>query len=549
MKIFGIVGICVALLVAAPACDKDEKKNKSGTASTDDLKKKANKLVAPAFFKKIPADTVFVFANYERLDAPFVDALASMMAPIVEGSRTELQKESPEAAAFLQEHGDLLTLAGLKKIGIKPAPFFAIYNQGMSVMVRVELADGEALIAFVDKLIAKYGEGDSSLASKTAGSMRYWESPKDDEFAMVVGIDKKELVVSFMAENIKSEIMPYIIGGKTPAKSIVDSKALLDVVAEHGGEKGVGYIDARAAMNFLMSGNKGLSGHELDLSGLSKPCKDEFMQLANIMPRVIFGYDRLDTSAMSMYYGVELREDVAKRLGKMVRPVPGYAYATKADAMATFGVGINIGEAISWARDVSKKVAGSPYQCEDLRELNEAFAEANKAMSQVPAVANDIEGAVMLLRSFDPNNPLATSGMVALKTNDLGPLVVMAKNLIPGMAQVKLEVGAEPTKLDLSGLGVPLDVYAARSKTMLGATVGDARKELSQLLASPSSADGPFFAMNYDYKTIAQFIHDQGDEDPVSKQVADMLARLDDMIFEMNATESGVVMRSGVRFK
>lgn len=548
MKFFGVVGMCLALLVAAPACDKDKVEGKAGTASPEEKKRKASKLVAPGFFKKIPADTVFVFANYERFDASFVKSLANFFGPLVEASTRQLRQESSEAAAFLDEHADLLTLAGLKKIGISTAPYFATYTQGLSLVVRVELEDGDALFAFVNKLINKYGEGDPSLASKTAGTLRYWESPPD-EVAMVVGIDAKELVVAIMPSTVKQEVMPYIIGGKMPDKNIIDSKALIELVAEYGGEKGVGYIDAKAAMKFLMSGNRGIAGSDLDLSSLSKICKDEYMQLAKLMPKVIFGYDRLDSSEMSMYYGLKLREDVAERLSKTVRPVPGYNYALQSKAMVTMGVGFSIGDAVSWASDISKKLANSPYQCDGLRDLNGVLSEAEQASNMIPSVANEIEGLVGILDSFDPKQPLAATGMVALKSRDIGGLLAVVKTFVPGMKQLNLEAGAQPTRLDQKGLGLPVAVYAGRSETMIGAAVGDAKEKLPALLASKAPKDGPFFVMNYNYESLAGIMAAQGDDSLSSKEVAEILSKLGDMVFEMRATKSGVVMRSAVQIK
>jgi hypothetical protein len=547
MKLLGILGMCVALMVAAPACDKDEKKDgKPGTSTPAEKQKKAGKLVAPGFFKKIPADTIFVFANYERLDGSFVDAMAGFMKPMIDAAMPEITQESSEAAAFFAEHADLLTLPGLKKIGISTAPYFAAYTHDLSFVLRVELADGDALFEFVDGLITKYGDGDPELASKTAGTMRYWESPPD-EVAMVIGIDKKEFVLAIMPSTIKQEIMPYITGGKTPDKSIIDSKALIKLVAEHGGEKGLGFVDVEAAMKLMMSGNKGLAGSDLDLSGLSKICKDEYTQIAGLMPKFIFGYDRLDSSEMSMYYGVTLRKDVAKRLSEVVRPVPGYDPAAKHDAMMTMGLGLSSGEALSWAVSTSKKLANAPYLCEDLRELNGVLAKADKASKKAPPVLQDIEGFIAVLETFNPKQPMASTGMIALKSSDLDGLLTLATNLVPGLSKLKLEVGADPALVNPKALPIPLEVYAARSKTIVGAAVGDAKKKLPKLLATEAPKDGPFFVMNYNYESLVQIMEAQGEGGIDNKQIADMLAKLGEMVFEMRATKSGLVMRSAVQ--
>jgi hypothetical protein len=53
--------------------------------------------------------------------------------------------------------------------------------------------------------------------------------------------------------------------------------------------------------------------------------------------------------------------------------------------------------------------------------------------------------------------------------------------------------------------------------------------------------------MNYNYESLVQIMEAQGEGGIDNKQIADMLAKLGEMVFEMRATKSGLVMRSAVQ--
>ncbi len=554
MKIVGILGVCLTLLFAAPSCKKDKKEAKDSNRPTaEERKEAAAKLVAPDLLKRVPADAILVFANYQRLDESFVNSIASLAATLRVSYEEKLASEAPEAIGFLEKYGKVLTLAGLKKIGVNTAPFFAIYNHGLSLVLRVELEDGDAFLGFVDKIIAEYGEKDDEfLKPKTMGTMRYWESPPD-EAAIVIGVDKKEFVLALMPAKNKGELLPAIFGDKGPAKNITESNTLKEAIANFGGAKGAGYFDLEAAVKAMLDGSLGLADSKLDFSDGSKICKEEFLGMARLMPKIVFGYDRLGTKEISTYLGVELRDDVAATAAEIASTVPGYGYATQSDSMIAIGMGLNSHKLISFFTEASKKIENSPYQCEKFAELNEVLAQAGDKLDLLPPVLADIVGYVLLFDSFDAADPTKSTGLWALQSDDLGPLLLLAQNFLPEGAKVKLEKGAAPVKLKLGELGVPVDVYAARSENMVGFAVGDSKSKLGDLVSSKTPKQGPFLFMRVKLSgptgLAAVANAEEEAKKTISKEQQAMLDKLDTFRIELEANGKGLMLRSSVTIK
>jgi hypothetical protein len=233
----------------------------------------------------------------------------------------------------------------------------------------------------------------------------------------------------------------------------------------------------------------------------------------------------------------------------VLRPVPGYKYAENSKYALTFGLGVNVGGAIAWGSDISKKLKSSPYQCEDLQDLNRGLSDIEKGAAIAEPMVGDIEGGLVMLENFSISNPLAITGMMAIQSKDLGALLGVVKNFVPGMSGFKVETGAEPIKVDLKAMKVPVDVYAARSETMVGLAVGDAKKNLKALITSKPASEGPFFVMNYNFQTLSAVLEAEGKGEPESEMAQEILSKLGDMIFEMRATSSGLVARSGVKWR
>jgi len=547
IKILGACGLSLALIAATGACGKDKDAPSKLTQPTAARHQKlADGLVAPSVFNRIPADTVFVFANYERWEQSLVDAMSGDLIDIVTTGIANLTEDHPKIASFIAENPDFLTLAGLHKIGVSVRPLFALYTHDLSLVFRMELADGKAMRGFLNKTMSSYA--DPSLEPKTLGSMQYWESPPDDK-VMVLAVDDKELVLALMPPATKSELLPYILGDKRPTTSIVDSGELKKVVAKHGGSKGVGYLSLTALVDLLTSGSKVLAGTEFDLSAHSLICQSEIKELAGLAPKAIFGMESMDTDKVSVYLGMDLRSDLAKDVVAAVAPVPGYNYVVDSDAMMAFGMGFNTNKSLSLFEEAAKKVKGSPYQCGVLSGLNEAFSDADEGLDAMPPVFSDIVGYVALFDTFVKESPKSSTGILAIESSDVSALLAFVSNLLPKESKLTLKMGERPVKLDLGPLTSGIDAYAGRGKTMVGVAVGDSKSKLNALLSSKTPSMGPFFLMKLNFASPSSPFADKEDTSEKGLRRQRVLEKLDTWSMEFEATEDGVTSKTSISFR
>lgn len=552
------LGVAVALM--GTACEKkkkpesaDDKASASRPVSKNSALKKVNvaNLKAPAFFKHIPSDAAYVFGSYEPLPADFMTAMGNLMEPYLNAGLA-LAEESgdPEALAISKEFRSVFTRDGLTAIGIDVTPRFAMYNIGASVVWRMELADGDKLRDYIVKTVETFGG--EKLPLKTMGSMTYFESPPDDVYG-VVGISKTEVAIGIMPSSVKDAVLPVLLGSKMPAKSIVDTGSLKKAIAEYGlGAYGAGYWDIEATLQLFTRGAPGVAGTEADLSSMSKACITEFEAMAGIMPMMYFGYEELSSKSMSMLMVAELRRDIAAAFEKVGTSVPAYEMVKGLDPVMSFGLGINVGSLLDWTEATATKINAAPYKCEELAEMNEAFASAAGSTAVVPALARDVSGMVASFQKFDPEDPENMAGVMAVQAKDPGAIFSLISGFVPPLGSVQLKAGGKPSSVNMAELGMPGAVSIAKGETMLGASIGKGMDSLlTKVVNTSPSKSGPFFVMTYDYAMLLDSM-DLGNSDmpqAYTTAVRETIGRMGVITMEFFAAKPGLIIRYELQMK
>jgi hypothetical protein len=109
------------------------------------------KLVAPALFAHIPADTPYVIAAFEAAPLEYYAKLKRALGPAFSKLIKKKQAEGGEPDvidAIVDELGGDLSAKALEDRGLSAKPRFAIYGLGVApVVARVEIKDEAALRA------------------------------------------------------------------------------------------------------------------------------------------------------------------------------------------------------------------------------------------------------------------------------------------------------------------------------------------------------------------------------------------------------------------
>lgn len=481
-------------------------KSKSGDGTTPDQPE------TPTILRHIPADTPFVMASPEAPPRALSEWLAQGFAPLADMAQskmTELRAEmsDPVGKAILAEFDGKLSRAGMESLGFTLEPRFAMYAIGPSLAIRIELADGAKVSALFDRLEQNAGQ---SLPMANMGGINYRQVTEDD-LAMVAAVIDNELVFGVMHANARTLVLPVLFGQTPPERSIADAAIfesyrkkyqLLDFYN--------GYIDSHAIVDMLTGKSSALSQEIMkasyeNFSGYSPECQAEFNQLADAMPRMVFGYQELSADFMRAVVAMEMRQDLASDLVGLQAPVLDLDALSEGRPMFAMGINADVGRVASWFKGKIAEMAATPYRCEYFEGFNEAVAEIRDGMNEPPPpFITGFKGFAMSMRDFEMGSFMPTgSGYAVMAMDD----VMGALNVLKGQMPLPLPNIQPDGKPITMPLGMPglesVDVMATPNRFAIAAGNGMMDKAATLLDGKPGP-DAPAMYFAYDYNRILQ---------------------------------------------
>jgi len=500
--------IAIALVVAGAACGKKDGVKKPGVIPSG----------PDGWVHYIPADSPLVIANLEPVPESLVNWLAEGLAPLsAVGEKAISDKlatttDETERAVLAELQGKL-SRQGMADIGVSLNPRFALYGIGLSLAMRLELADGQRFRSFIERLEKAGGK---PMERATFEGVEYLRA-SDEEAAVIIAIRDKEVILGVMHAKASDLVLPLLLGVQRPEVSVADTGVLPKLVDQYK-LMGVstGYFDSNALVRMLTGRASTLSQGTLtasgvDLSQLATPaCQKEMDSLAAIAPRVVFDYTAIQPPRLDTIGVVELRSDIARDLAGVQTPVHGLG-DTSRPHMFAFGLGLDLEKAIGWMHTKAKGVVAAPYQCPALAELNGFMGELDGQIAgmqgSMPPFLAGFRGMALVLEDLQMGGFIPTgAGYVVLGVAQPMAVIEMVGAFLPQLAQVKVKADGAPTPVTT---GVPgLDpVHVTVQKSWLGAAVGKGTSEqmVAALRAEPP-AQGPFAVFAYDYGRFIQVI-------------------------------------------
>lgn len=526
-----LCALAVAIALAGAACGKKDVKGPGVIPAGPD-----------GWVHYIPADSPLVIASLEPMPQSMIDWLTQGFAPLADVIQKALGESMAEASddkerAVLKELDGKFTRQGLAEIGVSLNPRFALYTIGLSLAVRLELADGQRFRAFIERLEQASGE---SLQRATLGNVEYL-SAGDEEAAVIIAVPGNELIVGVMPAKARDQVLPVLLGVERPEQSVGATGALPKLVDKYGTSGVVpGYFDSHALVRMLSGRGSAvtaatLAAAEVDLSALSSPvCQKELDSLAEIAPRLVFDYTRIDPPRLETLAVLELRSDVARDLAGVQLPAHGLGDVASQRAMAAFGLGFDLDKLLAWVSDKARGVTAAPYQCPALAELNQAMADIDRELgsmkASLPAFAAGFRGLTVVLQDLQLGGDTPTgSGYAAIGLAQPMAVVDMARGYVPELADVEIKAGGAPTAVNIGVPGIdPLSLTVQGS--WLGGAVGKgmADRMVAALRATPP-ANGPFAVFAYDYARFLSMMQSTGEMsnmDPDEAQIVQSLVSM-----------------------
>jgi hypothetical protein len=461
-------------------------------------KKNAEDAASPLAF--VPADTPYVFANLEPMPEAAVaqwrrqmQDLRPVMVSLFDDIAAHIGDKSSQQSrlinAIVNEIRDRTTTEQWQQIGLGPKVRGAIYGVGVLPVARFESTDIDAFKASFERVAAASGA--------TLGSARIGEQDvrtiDGEEATGLIAFEGRDVVVTIVPKDADEALKRRVLGLDRPAQSLADTGAF-DAFDKARGylPYGSGWVDTRRLVALIGTPEAGVPTTAFDAT-----CRAEYDAIATKMPRVSFGYTKLDGTAMDMRMRLELEPALAKALVDLGSATPGIA---RTDALFDMAFALPVLKARDFVVAQADAVAKAPFQCAQLADLNAEFAKAKTSLDRIlPPPVADLTGVRITLDHFtmpaDTTKPPSDfAGSVLIGSNNPMFLVGLAQMSAPPLQNLHLNPDGKPVALPaeaLGQLGGPFEVQAALGAKTLGVSIGkDAAATLSAAVMQAPAADG-----------------------------------------------------------
>lgn len=467
-------------------------------------KKNAEDAASPLAF--VPADTPYVFANVEAMPEAAIarwrqqmQQMWPLMMPLFEDTAAKVDAATPQASklvkAILDEVRDRDTPEKWAEIGLGPKTRGALYGVGVLPVLRWESTDIDAFRAAFERVVKNAGV--------TLGSARIGEQDVrtiDGEEAIgLIAFEGKNFVVTVVPKDADEALKRRVLGLDRPAQSLADTGAF-DAFDKARGylPYGSGWVDTRRLVALIGTPEAGVPATAIDAT-----CRTEYDAIATKMPKLSFGYTKLDGTAMDMRMRLELEPALAKALVDLGATTPGSA---RTDALFDMAFALPVLKARDFIVAQADAVAKAPFQCAQLADLNAEFAKAKTSLDRIlPPPVADLTGVRVTLDRFtmptDMTKPPSDfAGSVLIGSNNPMFLVGLAQMSAPPLQNLHLNPDGKPVELPsdaLGQLGGQFDMQAALGPKTLGVAIGkDAAANLSAAVMQTPVADGTLMSFD-----------------------------------------------------
>lgn len=511
-----ILGVVVAAALAGSAWWWFGREGKHGGPMPQDAD-------APLTF--VPADTPYVFANLEPIPAADLDAWLAQSETMIGLWRTQydsvyarlagdeqMQTAKPWLKAIDDEfHGKTLRQS-LEMLGFSLQSHSAIYGIGLAPVIRVQLADPAAFGAFVARIEAK---GGSKIPTGKIGDLDYWQfADARSPLRGIVALQGNHLVLT-LAPAADDAALRTLLGIDKPAQSLGDGGTLSQINAKYGYVPyASGYVDSTRLVSLFTAAPTPLETAFLAALEIQKPeidaaCRTEYAALAQVAPRLAFGYTTFEPKRSIGVSHLELRGDIAQDLMKLRAPMPGLAAA--ADSLLDVGVSLKLAQLPPLVSKWAGAVQSAPWKCDSLQGLNQAFADGSVQLNNpaVFAAAPVFEGLHAIATRFSmPTAGQAPdfAGKLVIGSPSPKALIAMAQSFAPQLASMNLQADGKVQPLPaMPGMPAAMPAHVAMTGTLLGIAVGTGEEATLAQAMTSNPTQQPVFVMGYAGAAFAQF--------------------------------------------
>lgn len=557
------------------------------TDSSDD--KASSPALGADLLKYVPADSPYVFAMLEPLPDEVADKLEPKVDAILKSyqgllrqfvkisaqvaAKSEDEDGLPEESlAALQEFGSLLSVEGLRSIGIDRNSTAVWYGAGLLPVLRMTLSDGALFEAAIAR-IEKKAQGSMTVATIDGQLYRY---AGDDEGRLIIAVIENEFVASLVPTILSDDLLKSVLGLTLPSSSMVDSGELHKIIDANGFlSHSIAMIDIERIVATFLDDQSGVNREllalmEYDDSDLDDICKAEIREMGGIAPRIVTGYTEMSVDQFVSNTIIELRDDIAAGLAALPAAVPGLG--SEQGGVLAFGMSINLVALREFYEARLAAIEADPYECELFADIQDGVAKGRESLNQpIPPIVYGFKGFLAVvedIQGMDLANKMRPTGAdlrLLVTTDNAAGLLAMGAMFSPEIAGLDIKPDGVPVKFESQQLaGMVGAAYVAMTDTALALSIGDGvEARLGDMMSAAVNEPHPFMSMEMDSTRYYEFIgqtmqmEKDGDDDEEDEAAAEIKAAMSEimvavgdmfsrMTFQVYFTEHGVEFPSTI---
>jgi hypothetical protein len=534
----------------------------------------------------VPADTPYLIATPGDLPDELMDKLEpqldavlksyhSIIRAMVENAYAEAREADADLSTFeyvlpvVDELESLMSVEGLRGLGIERNADAAIYGVGLLPVLRLELSNSDLFESAIARMEERTGR---KMGVAAIGEFSYRYTAGDDESRLVIAIIENNLVVAVVPTALPDDLIKQVLGLTLPGKNIADSGRLGEIANTYRfDDYMIGIVDFERIAATFLDAQTGINAALLNLADfddslLSAVCKTEIRSLAGVMPKIVMGYTELSAQKMSSKMVIELRDDIAAGVSTMTGIVPGLT--APQDGLFSFGMSMDLLAARTFYSERLDAIEATPFECELFADLQEGVSAGRDVLKQpIPPVAYGFKGFLAVVEDVQGMDlarqipPTSADMRLLVAMDNAESLIAMGAMFSPELAALKIEPDGEPVKLAMQQIDASgLDVYVAMSENGLGLSVGAGMQEgLAEMLKADAPDPSPFLVLDMDAERYYGLVSDvmvaqadNGEAIPELQAAAQAMTRSIQMLVDrlrlvVNFTKNGIEVDSEIQ--
>jgi hypothetical protein len=477
----------------------------------------------PAILAHVPADTPYVFAELSVINEKVRRFMLRGIEHSVDEARRALDPlrgtgatKEPAVRALLALDAELRgkdVATWWKELGFDPNGHIVVYGLSVWPVFRAEVADPVRLRSVVARVLSA---GRVKPTEATFGGQSYWVAG-NDEVSFVAAVLEREAVMAVVPARALQSALPFVLGQQKPPRSLASSTKVPELLARHRLQGNmIAYVDARNVVDIVSS----TAPNELDaplhaLTGpVSPACRADLERLAGTVPRMVFGYRKLDDAGFDGTMVFETAPGVAGDLRKLRATVPELSAPSTTWPLATFGVAINPDELLTWLRGVTQQLHDRPFACPWFTPLNEEGEKlARQLATPLPPMMRGVRGFSVTVDNATITPP-SVDGHLIVAGQGIADTVTSLLASMPFLGGLSLKGDGRPAAIPTQQFGLPVGpIHVAMTSDRLVVAAGaSSAQRATQHIATQAPASSPLFMMAVDGARLQKVLASLGEE-------------------------------------